>query len=184
MTTARCRQWLELCASFAQESLHLAGQASQSSLIPFEDEFFAGSMNVGAFGLLLQWACEDNETFAAAFRPIAHGEQALCPFHHDGIGFIVNVVRNGIMDDWEIFAHWGEGGYVIVPEDRRLPSDRRFDHAWAPDWLYRRCGGARTPDQLPQQEADALHVRAIELALAAPVGDSESLENRREVLHA
>lgn len=34
-------------------------------------------------------------------------EQILCPFHHDGIGFAVNAVRNGIMDDWEIFAHGG-----------------------------------------------------------------------------
>jgi hypothetical protein len=182
MTTARCRKWLELCTGFAQESLQLAGQAPETTFVPREDEFFSDSKKVGSLGLLLQWACEDNEAFAAAFRAIAHSEQALCPFHHEGLGFIVNVVRNGIMDDWEIYAHWGEGGYVVVPEHLRLPSDRRFDYAWAPDWLHRRCGGVRTPDDLPRETIDALHVRAIELFCAD--WRQHPADDRAEVLHA
>lgn len=166
MTATRSRKWLELCEPAAQETLQLIGSGPADSFVPFEDEFFGDPMKAAALGFLLQWACEDNESYAPTFRPIAHSEQALCPFHHDGIGFAVNLVRNGIMDDWEIFAHWGQGGYVIVPEWQRQDADRRFDFDWAPDWLYRRCGGVRDAADLPGDLRDALHVRAIELAMA------------------
>ncbi|VTV18778.1 MULTISPECIES: hypothetical protein [unclassified Variovorax] len=166
MTAARSRGWLALCAGVARETLQLAGHGPTDSFVPHEDEFFASPMKAGALGLLLQWACEDNESYAATFGPIAFSESALCPFHQDGIGFAVNVVRNGMLDDWEIFAHWGQGGYVIVPDWQRQDADRRFDFAWAPDWLYRRCGGARDAAELPGDVRDALHVRAIELAVA------------------
>jgi hypothetical protein len=33
------------------------------------------------------------------------------------------------------------------------------------DWLYRRCGGARDAADLPSETRDALHIRAIELAI-------------------
>lgn len=167
MTPTRSRKWLELCEPAAQETLQLIGSAPADHFVPFEDEFFGDPRSAASLGLLLQWACEDNDSYAATFRPIAFGEQALSPFHHDGIGFAVNVVRNGIMDDWSIFAHWGQGGYVIVPEWQRQDADRRFDFDWAPDWLYRRCGGARDAAELPDEVRDALHVRAIEFAVAA-----------------
>ncbi|OUM00053.1 hypothetical protein [Variovorax sp. JS1663] len=178
MTAARCGAWLALCAGEAQETLQLGGHGPRETLVPFQDEFFSDPMKTGALGLLLQWACEDNESYAAAFGPIAYSERALSPFHHEGIDFAVSVVRNGIMDDWEIFAHWGQAGYVIVPEWQRQDADRRFNFAWAPDWLYRRCGGARDAAALPDEVRDALHVQAIELAVAD--GHEELAETPRE----
>jgi hypothetical protein len=164
MNATRCREWLDLCAGVAQQTLQVSGQPPVTDWIRPQDEFFSDPIQVAALGFLLQWACEDGETYATTFRQISPSEQALCPFHHEGVDFAVNVVRNGVMDDWEIFAHWGPGGYVLVPEWQRQDADRRFNSAWAPDWLYRRCGGVRNAASLPQECRDALHIRAIELA--------------------
>lgn len=165
MNEGLCRQWLALCAGFAQETLQLAGHAPRSDFVPFERDFFADRTSVAALGLLLQWACEDNSGYAETFRAVASGDAALCPFHSDGIDLAVNLVRNGINDDWEIFAHWGDKGYVVVREAERQASDRRFNSQWAPDWLYRRCGGARSPAELDPDVSAALHCRAIDLAV-------------------
>lgn len=174
MTATLCRQWLDTCAVMAQETRQLEGQAPRSSFIPFEDEFFADPVSVASLGLLLQWACEDNESYARSFRAVSFGESSLCPFHSDGIDLAVNLVRNGINDDWEIYAHWGDKGYVVVPEAHRQASDRRFDAPWAPDWLYRRCGGVRSPAELDPEVSTALHCRAIELAVGAAEDQAEA----------
>lgn len=173
MTEALCRQWLDTCAVVAQETRQLEGQGPRSSFVPFEEDFFADPVSVASLGLLLQWACEDNESYARTFRAVSFGESSLCPFHSDGIDLAVNLVGNGINDDWEIFAHWGAAGYEVVPESHRQDSDRRFDYEWAPGWLYRRCGGVRGPAELDPEVAAALHCRAIEVAVNAQGGQAE-----------
>ena len=71
MTAARCRAWLALCAGVAQETLQLAGHSPRESFIPSPDDFFTNPKSVGALGLMLQWACEDNAGYVATFGPIA-----------------------------------------------------------------------------------------------------------------
>ncbi len=164
MNSGLCRQWLARCAAVAQETLQIAGHAPRKSFV--DDRLFEDASSVAALGLLLQWACEENGSYAATFRAVSWGDASLCPFHVDGIDLAVNLVRNGINDDWEIFAHWGPNGYEVVPEHQRQAQDRRFNAPWAPDWLYRRCGGARGPADLDPDVGAALHWRAIELAVA------------------
>lgn len=162
MSPALCRKWLDTCMTFARESDQIRGVANGRPAIA--DYELEDPLTAKAFGLLLQWACEDNAGFSATFGPIAWGEECLCPFHSDGLSFISNVVRNGILDDWEIYAKWTDAGYVVVLELESSDADRRFGYEWAPDWLHRRVGGARDPVDLSADIRDALHIRSIELS--------------------
>lgn len=177
MNPARCREWLDLCASVAQTTSRLADcqqRWQQQTLRPsnrqraktFNDsvkELFADPRLVATLGYLLQWACEDNEGYARTFRLIAHGESALCPFHPDGLSFAVDVC-NGLKGDRGIFTHRGQSGYVVVPGWQRQEADRRLDVDSARDWLHRRCGGARDASGLRAEVRSALSMDAFYLA--------------------
>lgn len=168
MNSDRCSQWVSLCIQKAATAAHMLGVALPGAR-PYDNE-----ESIACVGLLTQWACEDNESFQAAFSAIARKQSFLNPFHPNGLSFIDNLVHNGIMDDWEIFAHWGPGGYVIVPEAQRKDADRRLDFAWAPGWLYRRVGGVRTPDQLDEQTVNVLEVGCIDICYAEMAAAKEA----------
>ena len=167
MSPAICRKWLDLCTRVACETLLMEGLSPEASFLHREEDFFAEPMSPACLGLLLQWACENPNDFSRTFEAVLGDGSSCCAFHHKGLTSIVNLVRNGIMDDWDIFAQWTPHGYLIVLDGQQTDADRRFDFRWAPEWLWGRVGGAREPGS----EFPELHIKAIELSAESAVAN-------------
>lgn len=65
----------------------------------------------------------------------------------------MNLVNNGVHDDWEIFLQWRDSGYVVVPESQRQPPDARLGYGQAVRLLDTITGGIRAAPGLANDEA-------------------------------
>lgn len=95
---------------------------------------------VALIGFLIQASAEQPEEFSRAFSPIL-GFDKINPLTNIGEGTLLNLVRNGVCDDWEIYLQWREEGYVVVHEVDRLPQDARFGFSQAHRLLDTITGG-------------------------------------------
>lgn len=96
--------------------------------------------DVEIMGYLIQASAEQPAEFARVFAPILGSDQTN-PLTNIGEGTLLNLVRNGVCDDWEIYLQWREEGYVVVNESDREPQDARFGFSQAKRLLDTLTGG-------------------------------------------
>lgn len=93
-------------------------------------------------GLYVQACAEQPAEFARIHAGVL-GEDRTHPLTAVGEGALLNLVRNGVCDDWEVFLQWTERGYLVVNESQRRPQDARMHHAEARRVLDTITGGLR-----------------------------------------
>lgn len=98
--------------------------------------------DLGLLGYFIQACSEQPAEFARVFAPLL-GAERTHPLTLAGEGTLLNLVRNGVGDDWEIFLQWTDQGYVVVAEEQRRPQDTRLREAEARRLLDTLTGGLR-----------------------------------------
>lgn len=109
-----------------------------------------GDRDVVLLGLFIQASAEQPVEFARIHAAVL-GPERTHPLTSVGEGALVNLLRNGVGDDWEIYLQWTDLGYVVVNEDLRQPQDARIRPVQARRLLDTITGGLRAAPGLADE---------------------------------
>lgn len=126
----------------AQSWMDWARSHSKSADYSMEASQWLHGQDLQLLGMFIQASAEKPDEFERIFSSVLQ-DGAPNPLTASGAGTLMNLVRNGVFDDWEIYLQWREEGYAVVPEGMRKPQDAPLTAEVATRLLLMITGGQR-----------------------------------------